>query len=43
MNATWKNCVMNDDDFSTCLGGGTDEGNGVNNKTTQGMGFVNLL
>jgi len=34
---------MNDDDFSTCLGGGTDEGNGVNNKTTQGMGFVNLL
>ena len=34
---------MNDDDFSTCVSGVPYEGNGVNNRTIQHIGFVNLL
>jgi hypothetical protein len=34
---------MNGDDFSTCVNGGSYEGNGVNNRTIERIGFVNLL
>jgi len=34
---------MNENDFSTCVSGGPYEGNGVNNRTIERIGLVNLL